>query len=121
MNLWRHFTRFLRLWGDLFVTDDNGSRIPDGSYSSITWDYNNMQASITRNAVYDAPSDLETYSTSITFTYLDGVNESSTREVVMYAESNVSQDEADALAVAELRDRIIVMTNYLDAQFPAAV
>lgn len=80
-----------------------------------------MTANVVRTSVFNASTGEETYQTSISFTYLDGVDENSTREVKMFAESNVSQDDADAQAAAELRNRVKIMVDYLDNQFPEAV
>lgn len=114
--MWRNFTSFLRNLTAVLVSFDEWERIKPYP-QSLTWTHNDMTANINRASEYDAVTGLETYSTEISFSYLDGVDENSTREVKMYAESDVSQEAADAAAAAELRSRILVMTDYLDSQF----
>ena len=82
-----------------------------------------MQATVTRTSVFDTSTTpaTENYTTRITASYLDGVDESSTREIIMQATSQVSQDDADAQAAAELRNRVKTLIDYLDGQFPQPV
>ncbi len=75
-----------------------------------------MEATVIRESTFDGVT--ESYKTTISFTYLDGVDEVSTRELKFEATSPNSQDEADNAAAAELRGRVISMTDYLDSQFP---
>jgi len=79
-----------------------------------------MLAHISRSSTFDPEFDQTAFSTELSFTYLDD-DEANTREVKFTAVSNTSQEEADTIAYAEMRDRVKVMVDFLDSQFPEAV
>lgn len=79
-----------------------------------------MLAHISRSSTFDPAAGETAFSTELSFTCLDD-DEANTREVKFTAVSATSQDEADAIAYAEMRDRVKVMVDFLDSQFPAIV
>ena len=76
-----------------------------------------MLAHISRASTFDPLTGETAYSTEVSFTYLDDDN-ANTREVKFTAVSATSQEEADLEASSEMRNRVGVMIDFLDSEFP---